>query len=117
MSEDDNGEPDYPPEIGGEAGDTIDGTEVTVYEWQLLRKNAVVDSGRCINVESDGRTVMIVGVSDVGSHNGPFGGSHMGISTYYSDVFVLSEDERVSCEPKYTMTVHPDDVEGQFLSL
>ena len=84
MSQEDPFDGDQPDGLERIDEDSIEGTEVTVYEWTLYRNGAPERSGRCISTENDGRTVSVIGVSTVGSHNGPFGGSHMGINTYYS---------------------------------
>jgi len=110
-------DPEDPPEGLERMDETVEGTELTVYEFTLYRGGDPMRSGRCVTTEVDGNTVSTVGIATVDSHKNPMTGPHVGMDTYYSNTFVLAEGDSLELEPKYTMTVHPEDVDGEFLSL
>jgi len=117
MDEIDNPDDEQPFGIVEDAQGEVEAAEIVVYEWTLYRNGNPERSGRCVTTEVDENTVKVVGAGDVEPHSNPMTGSHTGIDTYYSHVFVLGRQDSFETEPKYKMTVHPDDVAGEFLSL
>lgn len=104
-----------PPEDFG--NDVVDAKEIVVYDAVIRMKDDSLEKVECISSKISGNILQLMWISDIADVSSGTAGSDVGATVFVKKGLNLDNVEEYRLHPSRKVTVHPDDVQGEFVDL